>query len=462
MADLIAWSTIVFSFCITYYLIQTRGFPNGAWIPWFAILLLAPAYFEKSLVQSLSIDPRSASACAILLALLVQPIQAGMKPRWLIIDSCFVLFLGSQIVSQILNYELRPLTLPELLRNTGLPYLVGRIFLQSPYDIFPIARLICIPLCLLCGYAFIEAITHHNLLFESFPKFTDRLVDSLLYRWGLKRALATLSHPIYLSLLLAMMLPWTLELFHIWRKKRIPWWAVYMPLIVIGGIISTVSRSGQIAVVIILSSDIFFRFPKIRKPAIACLVGAIFVFFTFRKELVETLESIAGEDATEQYLVIKGEKVLYSGTRHRDLLHLAYKEEVEQSGWFGWGKGLTKMPRDPNLPNMLKSIDDHYLITQLKFGTIGVICFVIFACAGAYCLLKVALDRLHPACGIAGSLFGAFVAVAILVRGVSMETDIGFPWFFIAGIGARLYSMRLEVLDSQQTSTMPNRKQDPA
>lgn len=446
MLDLIVWGTIAASFAVTYYLLEKQGYTRGAWTPFFCVLLLVPAWFEKT-VSGVGIEPRTACCLAIVLVALLRPMQPGTTYRWLFLDTCLVLVLLSELISELANYELRPMMIPDLMRLIALPYFVGRVLLRSPFDVDDLAKTLCLPVILLSIYAFVEAISHQNPVFELFDSYTWGMKDAVMDRWGLKRAMAFVGHPIYLSLLLSMMLPFLIEVFHQWRATSTPWWGWIPVFLCIVGVVCTVSRSGQIAVLIICAADLFFRFPRFRPALLVIFVlGGATVYFA-REEIVSALEQVAGADGESVTIIIKGEAVEYNGTRHRDLLHLVYREEVEQAGFLGWGYHfLNKIPPDHHIPNQFKSIDDHYLILQLRYGTLGVTVFLLFAGVGALCLLRVALDPGHPARTLAGTLFGAFVATTIMLRGVAMEADIGFPWYFLAGFGGRLYGMRLDAL----------------
>jgi hypothetical protein len=446
MLDVIVWVTIVASFAVTYHLLEKQGYTRGAWTPFFCVLLLVPAWFEKTVVGA-GIEPRTACCLAILLVSLMRPMEPGASYRWIFLDTCVVLILLSQLVAELTNYDLRPMMIPDMIRTLVLPYFIGRVLLRSPFDAYDLARTLCLPVVLLSVYAFAESVSHQNPVFDFFPTYTSDLGTSVMFRYGLKRALGMTSHPIYLSLMLSMMLPFLLEIFHRWRLTSTPRWG-WAPLwLCLLGIFCTVSRSGQIAAAIILAADLFFRFPRVRPALLVLLVMGGVTFYFGREDLISALEMASGTEAESITIVIKGEAVQYNGTRHRDLLHLVYREDVREGGWLGWGfHFLLKIPLDHHIPSQFKSIDDHYLLVQLRYGRLGVTVFLLFAAVGALCLLRVALDPYHPARTLAGSLFGAFAAVTLLLRGVSMEGDISFPWLFIAGLGGRFYSMRLDAL----------------
>jgi hypothetical protein len=71
------------------------------------------------------------------------------------------------------------------------------------------------------------------------------------------------------------------------------------------------------------------------------------------------------------------------------------------------------------------------------------ITFILFAAAGAWNLAREALARDGPLSDLAAGLFGAFVAVAIVVRGVAFSPDFGATWIFVAGLAASMRANRL-------------------
>jgi hypothetical protein len=89
------------------------------------------------------------------------------------------------------------------------------------------------------------------------------------------------------------------------------------------------------------------------------------------------------------------------------------------------------------------SIDHHYLLHYLRYGYLGTISFIAFAAAGAWNLAREALARDGPLSDLAAGLFGAFVAVVIVVRGVAFSPDFGATWIFVAGLAASMRANRL-------------------
>jgi O-antigen ligase len=212
---------------------------------------------------------------------------------------------------------------------------------------------------------------------------------------------------------------------------------------VVAAAVVTVSRSAQLAVLIVLAADLFFRRPKYRP--VMLLVAAVggLVFVVFREQVLDLLGAYAGEGHVgEDWVVINGVQYDYNGTRHRDLLLLAYEEAIDKAGWFGYGTNLQDMPRDPEMAIQFVSIDHHYLFQYLRYGVVGTVAFLLFALSGAWNLAREAWARDGPLSDLAAGLFGSFVAVIIMIRGVALSPDFGFTWVFVAGLAASLRARR--------------------
>jgi hypothetical protein len=229
------------------------------------------------------------------------------------------------------------------------------------------------------------------------------------------------------------------------RRTAPRWWILVPALIALAALV-TVSRSAQIAVLIVFAADLFFRRPAYRLPMAIAAAAIALVFFLFREQVLDLLGAYAGEtNIGEDIVKIGGVEYEYTGTRHRDLLFIAYKDAIDHAGWFGYGTTEPDMPKDPDLPVQFESIDDHYLLHYLRYGAVGIGAFLLFAIASAWNLAREAWERDGPLSDLAAGLFGAFVAVIIMVRGVALSPDFGFTWLFVAGLAASMRARRKSV-----------------
>jgi hypothetical protein len=320
-------------------------------------------------------------------------------------------------------------------------------------------RLIVVLAAALSAFAMLEAVMQTNILATLSGKKWDILDRGEGYRWGLKRAQAIANHPIYFGLLLALTLPWLLVAARAALRREAPRWWIAVPVMAVSAAIVTVSRSAHLAILMVFLSDLFFRRASYRLPMIGIAVIGGIVFFVFREQILDLLGAYAGEDEVgSERVKIYGVEYDYTGTRHRDLLFLAYEDAANRAGWFGYGTIFPSpdMPKDPYMDPRFKSIDNHYLLHYLKYGYLGIATFIAFGAVAAWNLAREAWARDGTWSDLAAGLFGAFVAVMIMVRGVAILPDFGAMWLFVAGVAATLHARRLAVIPEAPSQPQRN------
>jgi hypothetical protein len=442
MVEALGWAAFVLGFVGTLVLMAERGYRDGMKVAWFAVTLAVPAWLTVSF-RSIAVDAITGVTLANLIATLRQPF-AGSRTRWVLCDLLVAAFVVTCVVSDAVNRILIPGTIIELVRTWVLPYLVGRLFLTAWDEMRGVLPVVVALVAGLSVYALFEAVSHVNILALMTGKKWELLETAEGFRWGLKRAQGNTNHPIYFGLLLALTLPWALMAARAAMRKEAPRWWVAVPALVAAAAFVTVSRAAHLAMLIVFTADLFFRRPSYRIPMLFVAVAIGLVFFVFREQALDLLGAYAGEStAGVERVKIYGVEYDYTGTRHRDLLLLAYDEAIEQAGWFGYGTTLQDMPEDPNMDVRFRSIDHHYLFQYLRFGILGTAAFLALAAAGAWNLGREALARDGPLSDLAAGLFGAFVAVVLLVRGVAFSFDFGATWLFVAGLAASWRARRI-------------------
>lgn len=441
MAEALGWAAFFGGLIGTLILIGERGYHNGLRVAWFVVTLAVPGWFIVQF-RSITLDAVTGVGLAVLLATLVRP-YSGSRVRWVLTDLLMAAVVLSAILSDALNRILIPGTVVDLVRTWILPYLVGRVCVESWDRMDRTLRLVVGLSAVVCGFALIEAVTQTNILAAASGKSWDLLDKGEGFRWGLKRAQGATNHPIYFGLLIALTLPWLMFAGRAAQRGEAPKWWTAVPIVAATAALVTVSRSAHLAVLIVFMADLFFRRPTFRPAMIlTAAIGGV-VFLLFREQMLDLLGAYAGEIEVGQDKVrIYGTEYEYTGTRHRDLLLLAYEEGVDSAGWIGHGTNLQEMPRDPFMDIRFKSFDHHYLLHYLKYGYIGIAAFIAFAASAAWNLGREALARDGPWSELAAGFFGAFVAVAIMVRGVALHPDFGTTWLFVAGIAASLHARR--------------------
>ena len=176
-----------------------------------------------------------------------------------------------------------------------------------------------------------------------------------------------------------------------------------------------------------------------------CVAGGLFVaasLWAFQDAAVEALHRWAGDNQGErETVVIDGREVEYTGTQHRLLLRLAYRRTLENAGWLGYG--LREPPLDPDTDEIFRSIDDHYLMFQLRHGLLGVGCFVALALVALMRLWRAAWSRAEANAVFAAAMFGALAGVTLMLNSVWLSPDLGPAWVFSVGLAVTLDQVRV-------------------
>ena len=453
MSETLAWPFTILAFLGVMVAITRYGFDRVIQPVCVVLLLLLPVWirgpFGLAGIGSLAVDLRSGVGAALILGYLLQPVRLDRRFRWLFLDTLMVLYCLSQTVSVFANAGFVPFQPIEQARQFFIPYILGRLFLRDRADIQR-----SMPYFAACGlmvavWGVLEAITKINPVPLLFGKSWPLLETAEGFRWGLKRAQGPTNHPIFFGLVLALMLPWMIEAGRAYQRRHGPFWWQFSAWGLAAAAIVTVSRAAQLALLGVGLSDFFFRNPKARLALVAAGCLMLVGFLTYREELIDQLSAFAGEEADLYTFpaTIDGVIYPYSGTRHRDLLEIAYADAAAQAGWFGYGMEMEgKLPIDPNLDERFKSIDHQYLLELLHFGQVGVALFLLTGICGLIYLFGVAwgAGRGSVQSSLAGGLFGATLMVFLALRGVAMAEDVVVPLFFTLGIAARLHTWRIE------------------
>jgi hypothetical protein len=441
MVEALGWAAFVLGLVGTLVLMAEYGYRDGMKFAWFAATLAVPGWLNATF-RSVGVDAVTGVALATLLATLARPFP-GARTRWALSDVLVGVLVLACLLSDAVNRILIPGTVVELIRTWVLPYLVGRIFLASWDEMRRVLPVVVVLATGLSVYGLFEAVSHTNVLAVLTGKKWELLETAEGFRWGLKRAQGNTNHPIYFGLLLALTIPWLLMAARAAIRKEAPRWWVAAPALAVAAAFATVSRSAHLAILIVFAADLFFRRPTYRVPMLLAAAAGGLVLLVFREEVINLLGAYAGEaDVGTEKVRIYGVEYDYTGTRHRDLLFVAWDEAIERAGWFGYGTGFPQAPRDPFMDSRFNSIDNHYLLHYLQYGKLGALALVAVALVGAWNLAREALARDGPLSDLAAGLFGAFVAVALMSRGVALSLDFAATWLFVAGLAATFRARR--------------------
>ena len=130
---------------------------------WVGVLLLVPSWFALT-VGPFVLEPRAAAAAAILLALVLEPIPAGVRYRLLVSDLLVLLAVLSQAATYFSWGECSPAGPYNIAREWALPYAIGRVFIRAASDLDRSLPGICIAVMSLSALAAAEAVLHVNLI----------------------------------------------------------------------------------------------------------------------------------------------------------------------------------------------------------------------------------------------------------------------------------------------------------
>ncbi|HEX3151191.1 MAG TPA: hypothetical protein VHR66_24145, partial [Gemmataceae bacterium] len=296
MADALGWAAFVGGLIGTLVLMADRGVKDGLRLAWFIATLAVPAWFTVS-IRSIGLDAVTGIALATWIALLTRPFT-GVRTKWMMSDLLLGAMILSCIVADLKNQLLIPGTVLELVRTWIFPYLLGRVFLTSWNDMGRTLPVVMVLATVLSVFGIVEALTHTNILAVATGKSWELLDKAEGFRWGLKRAQGITNHPIYFGLLLALTLPWVLMGYRAARERQAPRWWIAVPYLVAAAAIVTVSRSAQLAILIVLAADQFFRRPTYRPYMVLMAIVGVIVFLVFREEALDLLGAYAGEGKT--------------------------------------------------------------------------------------------------------------------------------------------------------------------
>ena len=385
-------------------------------------------------IHSLSVNLRLITCLALTGRALFAPRSQVPKLRLTLTDLLVAALLISFNISPLLAGEFVPLGCVDLMRIWVVPYVIGRIAGSSTESLNRVMPFV-VSICLALSFAgVLEAVTRINVLNHLFNHWAFTEV-----RWGLRRASVNVAQPIPFGFMIVLMSPIGFEAARRARLGIGPSWWRYMPLIMGAGVFSSMSRAPQLAYLLTCSGVYFFRTPKMRVPVLAALLILAAGLLVFR----DTTKQLLHRAAPHEYhatIRIDGKPYHYSGTLHRELLFVVYKDSLLCAGWFGYGdRELSEIPYQKTVVGMnFWSIDDHYIWYVLRKGWLGVALFLLLGLTGSYNLARLALQLDAPGSMLAAAACSAILAVLLLLFTVLMIPAPGDVMLFWIGFGAKL------------------------
>ena len=413
------------------------GARRAMWIAWPVALLLLPVWMNI-IVGAMRLDLRTGAAVGCLLGFLLRP-ERDAPTRWTSADVLMAVLVFVQVLSEHTVGLLGTLTVPDILRQWLLPYLMGRMFLGSTVDLARALRPMTRVLLIVCLFAMFEAVTKFHPVNKLLGRTYGLLEQGEGYRMGLKRSQAMTDHPIFFGMMLVLLLPWGIEAARRARSGMGPRWWRASPWLLAGALVGSVSRGPQLSAIFTALTAFFFRHPRWRTTLLTLAVLGGAGGYAIKELLVEQLEQVAGEtEENTRILIIDGEEELYSGTRHRVLLFKVYKDALDRAGMFGWGQQMLGIQLEESIAERFGSIDSHYVMFFLQRGYSGVVPFVALQLCTLVQLGRAAWGGRGARADAAGSLFGAMLAVDVGFFSVWFSPDFGAVWLFNCGLSAKL------------------------
>lgn len=451
------WFTWVACLWLLYVVLARRYHPQlaaGVIVP---LAWLAPVWLQWTIIQhnngsivGTGIDVKLGVSTAVLVSYLF--FKRSTYPFRLV--PCDYAMIGMVVVhglSDVYHQGLQPIILGRMYAEWWVPYVVGRIAFQYRRDIsafWPVLVAVAIWLGVL---SVLETITEYNLYEALFGMRPSEGVVHESKRWGMLRACGPTLNPIYLGCLQLLLLAWTsyAALLAARKQASIAW--LIAPIISGLGILSSGSRAPILGMLLFVPTLLFFRFPKLRWVMLAmALVGGVFVI-SQREMLIESLEQWSGEDRyyrADVRMLVNDESKEFSNTRYRLLLIDVYKIAVKRGGLLGFGsEAVTGFPiqvpvgpQEFETLRTMRSIDNTYLLITLRFGYLGLLCFVLAACTAIYQLFAITDPLRTENTGLlTASLGSSLVVILPVIFTVWMPQDYGFILLWSWGASSGMY-----------------------
>lgn len=417
---------------------------EGLWYSWILALYFAPVWLDTgSIGWPLRLDGRTMVALIAGIGFMIFP-ELVPRGRWRIGDVLIGLLLGVMVISEYQVGELRPLTGPEFARHWLVPYAVGRRFLRSEDDLLTISKVFSLVIPIIAAYGLFEMFTHVNPVSQLIGmhfRGAELMESSSSLRMGLKRARGFAGHPITFGLMMTLSLPWALEAARQARAGWGPRWRRWLPWIAGAGAVSSLSRGSMIAVLMTVYSYATLRAGRLRVAMIVLAVCLSTAAYFGRESVAEALAGAVGETKPIP-MKINGKTELYTGTNHRLLLFEVYREAMENAGLIGYGFHLEGLLDRFHIPSIFWSLDDAYILLQLKFGYIGIGLFLLLIAWSLVLLGRIAWRRDDPLAPLSGGLLGAIIALTFAMFTCSFEADYGEVLLFTMGLAGNLQDIR--------------------
>ena len=297
--------------------------------------------------------------------------------RLTFIDISMLILVTTHLVSDSLAQGLSLITPFKAYGEWFVPYICGRLAIQSMDDWKPLRRTASVVLVLLTLLALTEAILRVNPFeyfyglrpLEQFPR--------LVVRWFMRRAYGPTMHPIFLGLIMNLLLPMTIfaTVFSNRAESGVTRFGWGLGALTLLGTIVTGSRAAILGVLGQWGTSVLTTFYRLRIPILA-IVGLVAIMGLFEREnVIRFVQDVSGERR-----VGGGKRRETTGTTARLHYFQFYGYALKRAGLFGYGSlAVSEFPVKVPLGDVtdqrrkeLQFVDNQYVLMTLRFGYLGV------------------------------------------------------------------------------------------
>jgi hypothetical protein len=389
--------------------------------------------------------------------------QATYSLRLRPLDWCMILMMLVHLISDIANEGFQAVLLLRIYGEWFVPYIAGRVAIQSLSDVrgaLPIAATVVAAFVVIGLVESLVKVNPLELIYGARP-FVGPMPDNA--RFGLNRAHGPFMHSLFFGVVQVILLPWVLYFSQISlrrseREETGSGWIAAIPLSAIG-IATTLSRGPLLAVGALIYGMQTVLNARWRYVLAGIGVAAVATMLILSEQLMYGVDMLTGEHDTRVTTTINGKEYQYTSAKHREFLFLVYEYPLKHAGLIGYGteacRGFPPKGVQVDAPDMVKAIDNAYLLYTLRFGYLGLTAFILLGLAGVYEFGRLALLTSGDASVWLAAMCSMVLTTMVLFMLVWMPQEIGYLYLFSLGAGAGIGA---KYAATQQKSAPPEKR----
>jgi hypothetical protein len=419
---------------------KTRG-PSAAVGTTILLSLLTPTWLKLD-VWVLPVDLRSLAA-TVALGLYCLHRESTYRTKLTLADFAVVGLFLLHIVSNSLADGFDLGIVCRAYAQWVIPYLAGRAAMRRVDDVEALRSTACGVAIALASWAAWESLSGENPANTVFGERPTDRTPRVLERWNLKRAEGPTTHPIWMGMIQVLLVPWTISAAARAYRGEGRKWQLAAPFCSALGIFCTVSRGPWAVMLLTLYGVAVCRLPRARKWLLAGGAATGLVAFVAGERLTEAVQRLTSKGQSQGLnIIVDGVERPYNETTHRLVLFHIYREAMQRAGLVGFGTDRTesfpvRVPLgkvDKEVIKNVWTIDNEYILMQLRFGALGVLCLVLAHLGAGIATIRRGIE---PGPG-RESLFAAAIGSLILSVALAlsiewMAYDFGFFLFWTLG-----------------------------